>query len=448
MTYSAEVLADTPLAYWKLGEASGTTATDSSGNANDGTYTGSPTLGATGMLTGDPDTAVTFDGSTQYMSAPLAAFAANALITVEAWAKWTSTSTNSTIVCSDTAVAGHKGFALFIGNAAGKVSFGSYGSSFATTSAATFNDGNRHHLVGTYDGTQFRLYVDETLAAGPTTASLPTGASVVYVAERGNNTLRFAGTVEKVAVYSGVLSTTRITAHYNAGTSSGSTPISVSDTGAGSDAVTVAAQVPVSDTGTGADAVAVQSQTPLTDSGSGTDTLGVAAQVPLTESVTASDALTVQVLINLTDTGSGTDSAAVTSFVALVDASTADDQVMVGSPVTLTDDGTGTDTLTANATIPLDDTVTASGELLVTTVLLTLDDTGQTVDDLTVQVLLDLSDSAAGADAITAHEAVPPRDITLSYTLGGERWAASYYERWADAVGSDRWTDTKPGSQP
>ena len=63
MTYASEVLADTPLAYYRLGEASGTTLVDSSGNARDGTYAGSPTLGAASLLVSDPsNTAVSFDG--------------------------------------------------------------------------------------------------------------------------------------------------------------------------------------------------------------------------------------------------------------------------------------------------------------------------------------------------------------------------------------------------
>jgi hypothetical protein len=47
---SAAILALSPLGYWKLDESSGTTATDSSGNSRNGTYTGSGyTLqGATG----------------------------------------------------------------------------------------------------------------------------------------------------------------------------------------------------------------------------------------------------------------------------------------------------------------------------------------------------------------------------------------------------------------
>ena len=36
--------------------------------ANNGTYVASPTLGVAGLLTGDPDTAVTFNGTTQYVT--------------------------------------------------------------------------------------------------------------------------------------------------------------------------------------------------------------------------------------------------------------------------------------------------------------------------------------------------------------------------------------------
>ena len=59
-----------PVGYWKLDETSGTTATDSSGNGHDGTYTGTLTLDAT-------DGAPNFDGG--YVSIPdHANFSANA----------------------------------------------------------------------------------------------------------------------------------------------------------------------------------------------------------------------------------------------------------------------------------------------------------------------------------------------------------------------------------
>ena len=57
------------VSYWRLGESSGTSACDSYG-ANTGTYQGGFTLGAAGAIAGDPDTAVTLDGSSGTVSVP------------------------------------------------------------------------------------------------------------------------------------------------------------------------------------------------------------------------------------------------------------------------------------------------------------------------------------------------------------------------------------------
>ena len=71
--YRDSVLADSPAAYWRLGEPSGTTAADASGNNRTGSYVGSPTLGVGGALVGDSNTAVSFNGSSQYVEVPYAA---------------------------------------------------------------------------------------------------------------------------------------------------------------------------------------------------------------------------------------------------------------------------------------------------------------------------------------------------------------------------------------
>ena len=55
--YSDAVLADSPVGYWRLGEASGAFV-DSSGNGNNGAAVGSPTYGETGALSADSDKAV------------------------------------------------------------------------------------------------------------------------------------------------------------------------------------------------------------------------------------------------------------------------------------------------------------------------------------------------------------------------------------------------------
>src|SRR5690348_8202795 len=83
--YSTAVLADGPSSYWRLGETSGSTATDQRGAAP-GTYSGHVTLGQPGALTGDPDPAVALDGSSALVSAGSAYnFAGTAAFTLEAW---------------------------------------------------------------------------------------------------------------------------------------------------------------------------------------------------------------------------------------------------------------------------------------------------------------------------------------------------------------------------
>jgi hypothetical protein len=63
--YAAAVLADSPLAYWRLGDPSGsTTCLDQTGHGHNASVVGMVTLGVPGALAHDSNTAVEFDGTT------------------------------------------------------------------------------------------------------------------------------------------------------------------------------------------------------------------------------------------------------------------------------------------------------------------------------------------------------------------------------------------------
>jgi hypothetical protein len=68
-SYESAVLADNPLAYWRLGEASGSTAFDYWGGY-DGTYVDAQ-LGVAGALFGDANTAAGFNGTSSAVTTPL-----------------------------------------------------------------------------------------------------------------------------------------------------------------------------------------------------------------------------------------------------------------------------------------------------------------------------------------------------------------------------------------
>ena len=71
-SYSATVVADTPVSYWRLGETSGTAAADSVGSNNGVVKTG-VTLGVAGAISNDANTAMRFDGAKGYVSVANAA---------------------------------------------------------------------------------------------------------------------------------------------------------------------------------------------------------------------------------------------------------------------------------------------------------------------------------------------------------------------------------------
>lgn len=219
--YSAEVLADVPALYWRLGDASGTTASDSSGNGRNGSYVGSPTLGATGLLATDADTAVTFNGSSQYASINYASWMdASTALTIEALIK-TSMSGIGAILDRDPLSSRVYQFRVN----SGKLEFikiGGTGGIVGATSVATVNDNARHHVAATYDGSNIRLYVDGALDKTVSAAG-NLGTSGARFRVGVNNSLNadgstafFNGTIDEAAVYNSTLSGARIAAHWAA----------------------------------------------------------------------------------------------------------------------------------------------------------------------------------------------------------------------------------------
>ncbi len=223
--YQGEVLADSPVSYWRLGESSGTTAADSAGT-NTGTITGGVTLGAIGALTGsgDTNTAMTFDGSTGYVSVP-----SNTNLnirndfTVEAWAKPGVLNWQERVVT-------HKGgYQYKLGlNATNQwhatVYIGGVGYDVADTTGSPAV-GRWDHLVLTRSGSTVILYVNGVSVATTTVSGLiDTSTSILAIGRKGSTANSyFNGDIDEVAIYNTALSPSRIQAHYTAGTTGGPT---------------------------------------------------------------------------------------------------------------------------------------------------------------------------------------------------------------------------------
>src|SRR5205807_5731550 len=78
--------------------------------------------------------------------------------------------------------------------------------------------GQTYHVVGTYDGTTRRLYVNGAeVATGALTGAATATTNPLYMASWNGGAEVLKGTIDEVAVYSTALTAARVSAHYAAG---------------------------------------------------------------------------------------------------------------------------------------------------------------------------------------------------------------------------------------
>ena len=240
-TYAQVVANDGPLSYWRLDETSGTNAADSKGS-NPGTYTGSPTLGAASLLTNDGDKAATFSGSAQYVRvASSASLSLASTVSLEAWIKPTSIPAAGAFA---SVLTKPESYSLQFNGPKMEFTIMQAGTRRRLQTPAALVAGTAYHIVGTYDGTTQRLYINGALVASAAlTGAITTNTNQLNIASWNGSSEFLAGTVDEAAVYPTVLSPTKIANHYSTGTTI-TTAASSSVSGAPA-AITLAGSSPV-----------------------------------------------------------------------------------------------------------------------------------------------------------------------------------------------------------
>lgn len=252
--FPATVLADGPAAYFRLDEASGTTAYDYAGG-NNGVYT-NVTLGQPGYTSLNPVQSDPTETAVEFGDYPPANNYAgdvpsylnfgtpsggNAEFTVEAWVtQYLYLNGGDCIVgvgygnggeqfVLDTGNGTAGGLRFFVRNAAGTVSA-------AGSTNLLANDGLWHHVVGVCDeaGGHVYLYLDGKQVAsgaiasgsGILAATTPLSIGARESADYGltNYDFQFLGKIDDVALYNKALSAGQVQAHYYA---SGIAPLNV-----------------------------------------------------------------------------------------------------------------------------------------------------------------------------------------------------------------------------
>ena len=211
------VLANNPLAYWRLGERSGHTAYDYSGNNYNLVYSNDVTLGQFGALSGagDLDTSVF---STSSSSAAISEAIAPQVtdFSLSAWVKWTLTSTAS---CMIDLIGNSFGFSIGNGSGGSGNIVGIYLSGIVWDvlgSSYTLPTSQWVHLVATHTGPHYSLYANGSLVKSTTSATVPQSPTTTSYAF-----YQFPGWVDEAAYYDYALSPTQVSALYNSGNGAG-----------------------------------------------------------------------------------------------------------------------------------------------------------------------------------------------------------------------------------
>ena len=210
--YYATIM-DTPnlRSYWRLGEAAGVTAVNECDAALNMTYVGAPTLGVAGALTTDDDTAVTFDGTTQYVYDNNLAYDVGDTFSLEAWVSRGDLGATRAIIAKAT---GAYRLALdATGHVMGRKAGG--GSFIESNDALAVG---WHHIVVTKDGATSALYIDgvEVAHNHPGAQTCIDNTKNLIIGADQDSGYFFNGSIDEVALYSRALTAAEALAHFDA----------------------------------------------------------------------------------------------------------------------------------------------------------------------------------------------------------------------------------------
>lgn len=224
-SYYDEVMADSPVCYWRLGEASGT-LNDSSGTGNHGTSSGI-TYGVAGKIAGDDAISIATGAQTNRVektSATSLPTSATAAWSIEFWHKsstFVSLSQmfgfgnpfNATTSLEAPTDRGCNRYMLQFNS-----NYYFWGDSADWDTGVAFDtDGNWHHIVTVCDGTDMIFYRDGVSAATrsgrPFTKTSKTAINAGSCHDGGSAPTTI---LDECAIYAAALSSTRIAAHFSA----------------------------------------------------------------------------------------------------------------------------------------------------------------------------------------------------------------------------------------
>ena len=224
--YAATVAADTPLAYWKLDDAT-TSMTDSSGNSRTGTATVGVTLGTAPLVNdGATSRAITLSGSNR-ITVPGFEKIGPGGYAIEYWVKVVTAPGGFMNLVGD----GESGGDFFMMNylspgLAIRPHYGFGNAPVSLDSGGTLSVAQTYHIVTSWDAVNPTgngvIYINGVAdTTGTITRNLPaagtTGNNIIYIGFDNREPASGSYVMDEVAVYNRPLTAARVAAHYAAG---------------------------------------------------------------------------------------------------------------------------------------------------------------------------------------------------------------------------------------
>jgi hypothetical protein len=220
LTYAQMILAESPLAYWRLGDT-GLIARSEVGSNLSGAYSGAVTVGVPGAIVGDPDTAAHFGGSGGSIAMPdILAFDGRSPFTFELWARLPAADNVYRRLFGREGPGPGYNYSLLYQMSAPDLNFG-----ISTPGANAIVIGSHAvpvnvwtHVVITRDGTTVSLYTNGVLSnlALSSTKVNDGGAATFRLGSDTYGSSELNGDLDEVAVYGKALDGGTIAAHYAA----------------------------------------------------------------------------------------------------------------------------------------------------------------------------------------------------------------------------------------
>ncbi len=218
--FAAAVLADHPVAWWRMDETNGPTILDA-WDSHNGAVFGNVRFGVPGAFTNDPDAAIYFDGSSgTRIDVPYAPALNPASFSFECWARVTGgagTYRSPLTSRDDLPTRGYICYAA--SNDRWEFLTGTGGDSWDTISGPPVVPGQWTHLVGTFDGTNKSFYVNGQVVGVAQPTLLPNTSKPLRIgagATENDGAFFFSGGVDEVAIYDHALGTAQVQKHYQA----------------------------------------------------------------------------------------------------------------------------------------------------------------------------------------------------------------------------------------